>query len=288
MGLDADQIANAIGISGCHNVSLGGVWYGMVTMTKQILNAFSAQSGVVAAQLAEKGFTGPTRVIEGEKGFCEAVAGECDLSKLTAYLGKEYKIVDSWIKIHSCCLRSHTAIDATLALVKEHNLTAEDVKKVRVKTYKIAVEEVSGPSKYKPSSMEEAQFSMPYCLATAIRYRNVGPHQFKQDDINNQDILDLASKVVVEADPGLESLYPDKLSAVVEIETKQGSKFSCQVNYQKGHSRNPITDKELQEKFRDLASKLMEEKHTRDIIDLVYNVEKIGDVNELTKLLSTK
>lgn len=288
MGFDVNQMANAIGISGCHNVSLGGVWYGKVTMMKQILNAFSAQSGVVAAQLAEKGFTGPKRIIEGEKGFCEAVAGECDLTKLTGDLGKEYKIVHSWIKMYSCCLRSHTAIDATLALVKEHNLKVEGVKNVRVKTYKIAFEEVTGPSKYKPSSISEAQFSMPYCLASAIKYMNVGPNQFTQDKINDQDILDLASKIEIETDQELESLYPDKLPAVVEIETKQGMKLIRQMDYQKGHSHNPVTGEEIQNKFTNLTSKSMKEKQIMDIVNLIDNLEKVEDVNELTKILLIK
>lgn len=286
MGLNADQIANAVGICGCHNISLGGVWYGKVTMTKQILNAFSAQSGVVAAQLAEKGFTGPTKIIEGTMGFCEAVAGgACDLDKLTKDLGEGYKIVDCWIKAHSCCLRAHPAIDATLELVRMHNLTAEDVKKIRVRTYKIAVEEVSGPIKYKPASVPEAQFSLPYCLASAIIYRLIGPDQFTQDRLTDPRVLDLASKVAVEADPELEKSYPEMLPAVVELETNKGLKVSKRADFQKGHSRNPLTDEELRGKFKNLASKFMKERQISDLISAVYNLEEIDDVGKLAKML---
>jgi len=286
MGLDADQTANAIGISGCHNVSLGLVWFpGKVTMMKQIINAFSAQSGVVAAQLAEKGFTGPTRIIEGEKGFCEAVAGECDLSKLTADLGKEYKIVDSWIKSYPCCAATHSSIDAMLALARKHNLRVEDAKEIVVRTYKFAVEEVSGPTKYRPSCLEEAEFSIPYCLANALRNGYVRPSQFRADKINDVDVLELAGKVRVEHDPELDRLYPDMLPAIVEIETKQGMRFSHQVNYPKGHPRNPMTDEELRDKFKLLASKFLPQKRIKDIIDVVYSVEKCDDIDELMELL---
>jgi len=285
MGLNGKQIANAIGICGCHNVALGGVWYGEVSMTKQIMNAFPAQSGVFAAQLAEKGFTGPRKIIEGEKGFCQVIVGTCEISKLIEELDENYKISDSWIKAYPCCLRSHSAIDAILSLVNENNLIPKDVWEVVVRTYRIAAEEVSGPAKIAPSTISQAQFSMHYCLANAIKERKVTTDQFSHDKLRNQETLKLASKVRVKIDPEMDKIYPERWPAIVEISTADGRKLKKQVDFQKGHNRNPLTDEEIKEKFRSLVLDTLSEEKTEDIITFIYSLEKRNNVSQLMEIV---
>jgi 2-methylcitrate dehydratase len=285
MGLDNEQIANAIGISGCHNVSLGGVWYGEVSLTKQIMNAFSAQSGVFAAYLAERGFTGPKEIIEGEKGFFKTVVGECDQEKFTEEITQDYKIGKSWIKAYPCVLRSAAPIDAILPLVKENNLSPSDIKQVTVKTYKIAVEETSGPKKINPSTVPEAQFSVHFVLAYAIQDRTVATYQFTQDKIKDPVIQDLGSKVKVVIDPEMEKLYPEMWPATVEIETVDGKTFSNQVNYQKGHHMNPMTDDEVNKKFKGLVHDFLTDDKANQVTEFVSSLEKKNDISELMELL---
>ncbi|MHA2065449.1 MAG: MmgE/PrpD family protein [Candidatus Thorarchaeota archaeon] len=286
MGLDSEKIAHAIGISGCHNVSLGGVWYGEVSLTKQIMNAFSAQSGVFAAYLAERGFTGPKGIIEGEKGFFQTVVGDIDQEKLTEPLTQDFRINKSWIKKYPCVLRSASPIDATIPLVEENNLSPKDIKEVIVKTYTIAVEETSGPKKIRPSTIPEAQFSLHYAIACAIKDRTVATHQFTQDYLQDPEILDLATKVKAEIDPEMERLYPEMWPATVEITTVDGNTFSKQVNYQTGHHMNPMTDDEVNKKFKALVQDILSEEKVDAVIEFISSLEKKRDISELMEILT--
>ena len=134
LGLSEEEMEHAIGISGCHNMILGivdthGEEY---SMTKSLRFPLTAYSGVMAALMAKKGFTGPTRVIEGNKGFIQTVmGGDFNVGELTKF-GKRFKILDTMYKSIAADATTHGHITATLELVKEHDIKPEDIAEVKI------------------------------------------------------------------------------------------------------------------------------------------------------------
>jgi 2-methylcitrate dehydratase len=189
--------------------------------------------------------------------------------------------------ILNICIKSLAAdgnilghLEATLALVKDHDIKPEDVAKVTVRTRPRTYQRVA-THRY-PKTKETADHSCYYTTAIAIFDRAVGPDQLSNEKLNDSRVRELADKVVVEPDPKLdESGAPD----TTEITTNKGEKYTRQVLHPKGHPMNPMTDADVEKKFRSMAGKFMDEKHMRQIIDAVYNLEKLDDIGQLVKLL---
>lgn len=285
LGLNVEQIMNAIGISGSLLVTLGVVdTEGEEnTMTKNIAYAFPAECSVMATLLAQRGFTGPERVIEGNKGLVQSVmGGVCDLERLTK--GEEkFKILETNRKSFAATGQTQPLLTATLKLVKEHNIKAEDVEEVKVWTGPNCVEHTF--RRFPPPNRESADHSTPYLVAVAIIDGEVGLDQFTIKKLRDTKVHDLMRRVVMEADPELDKPESYGFAAIVEVKMKQGVKYSCQVDYNKGHFRNPMSDEELQAKFKSLASRYMSDEHIKEIIDAINNFERIDEVNRFMELL---
>ena len=118
--------------------------------------------------------------------------------------------------------------------------------------------------------------------AIAIIYRVVGPDQFTEENYRGPKVKELIDKVSMEADPELD---PFVLAGSSEITTKQGAKYSCRVDYPRGHHHNPVPDNELEGKYRSMASKFMGEEQVKKIVDIIYDLENLDDVGTLTKTL---
>jgi 2-methylcitrate dehydratase PrpD len=134
LGLSADAMASALGLAGTQSA---GLWAFLAdgAMSKRLHPGRSAQSGVMAAFLAQRGFRGPTQILEAaDGGFCRATSDQIDLSRITEKLGEKFHAGEVNIKPYACCASSHSAVDAVLELKRQHAFSAADVEKVRVKT----------------------------------------------------------------------------------------------------------------------------------------------------------
>lgn len=262
LGLNEEQMEHAIGISGSHNMILGildatGEEY---NMTKNLRFPRTAYGGVMAALMAQKGFTGPTRVIEGNKGFVQSVmAGDFNKEKLTEPIGK-LKILETMYKSVAADATTHGHVTATLQLVKEHDIKPEDVAEVRIKAGSRCVEHTGDPVKRYPKNKETADHSSYYLTAIAILDRRVGPDQYAPKKLNDPRVRELIDKVVLKADPSLDRFGR---AGITEIRTKQGATYVQRVEYPKGDPRNPMTDQELEDKFRNMAEKYMTERQIK-------------------------
>lgn len=286
LGLNADEIENAIGIAGSHTMLLGIVDAPKeeYTMTKNLRFPFGAHAGIMAALLAEKGFTGPKRVIEGQRGVVESVLqGEFDFEKATDFKG--FKIMETAFKPFTADVTTHGHLSATLHLVKEHNIKPGDVSQIRVWATTRDVEHTGQAAKRYPKNKETADHSSYYLTAIAIVDRQVGPDQFAPQKFEDPQVRALIDKMTFEADPELDQFVAAGIS---EITTKQGTKYRCQVNYPKGNPRNPMADDELQEKFCSMACKFMDEVQIEEAIKAVHGLEQLGGVGDLMKLLTFK
>lgn len=283
LALNESQMENAVGISGsCHAVlGILDTPAEEYTMTKNIRFPTMAYSGIWAAMLAKQGFTGPTSIIEGHDGFVQAVMnGQYDLGKLTNLKGK-FAIRETCIKSIVADFSTHGHLTATLTLASEHDIKPEEVAEIRLTTSKRCAEHTGDPVKKYPKNKETADHSSYYLTAIAIMDRQIGPDQFTPEKYQDPRVLALIDKVVLKGDPDLDKARPAGIS---EIITKGGKKYQTRINYPKGHARNPMTDEEIIQKFKSMASKYMSEKQMKQIIDTVFDLDKVDDVTKLNRL----
>src|SRR5574340_375074 len=255
--LNAEQIQHAIGISASHHATLGAVTAGKLTMMKNTVDPMATQSGVLAALLAEKGYTGPEHVVDGKEGLTHCLGPEWKLDVLTEGLGQSWRITQCGMKFFPTEALTHAPISAVLDLVRKHDLKPEQVEKVHIRSRARAADILADPSKYDPHSKETADHSLPYVIAAALVDRQVTPLQFTPEKINDPRIRAQLPKVAVVADPEIEKVFPALQRVKVKITTTDGRAFEKQLDYPKGDARNPLSDKEVEEKFEALAGPVM-------------------------------
>ncbi len=282
--LNPQQIQHAIGISASARASLGAVTAGKLTMMKNTVDPMATQSGMFAALLAEKGYTGPEHVLDGKEGLAHCLGPEWKLDVLTEGLGESWRITQCGMKAFPTEALTHTPISAVLALVRDHDLRPENIARVHIRTTARSADILSDASKYDPHTKETADHSLPYVLAAAIAERQVTPLQFTPGKIMHPIIRAQLKKIVVAADPEIEELFPELQRVIVRIHTIDGREFTQQLDYPKGDPRNPLTDGEVEEKFEALAGPVMSHEAQRRAIDAIWNLEKQPNVSELMKL----
>lgn len=284
LGLDWQKIQHAIGISASRHATLGAVTAGKLTMMKNTVDPMATQSGVMAALLAEKGYTGPEHVIDGKEGLVHCMGPEWKLDILTDGLGDSWRINQCGMKAFPTEALTHTPISAVLDLVTENDLKPDEVKFVRIHSLARAADILSDPSKYDPRSKETADHSLPYVIAAAVAERQVTPLQFTKEKIMDPVIRAQLNKVEVVADPEIEKVFPELQRVKVFIGTTDGREFSKQVDYPKGDPRNPLTDAEVEDKFTALADSFLSPAAQRKLKDAVWNLENLDSVSGLMEL----
>ena len=282
--LSAEQIQHAIGISGSARCTLGAVTAGKLTMMKNTVDPMATQSGVLAALLAESGYTGPKHVIEGKEGLVHCLGPEWKLNCLTEGLGESWRITQCGMKAFPTEALTHTPISAVLTLVKDNDLRPDDIAKVYIRTTARGADILSDPSKYDPHTKETADHSLPYVISAAIADQQVTPAQFTPGKIMDPVIRAQLNKIVVTADPEIEQAFPALQRVIARIQTVDGREFSKQLDYPKGDPRNPLTDEEVEEKFEALAEPVMSRDTRRRAMDAIWNLEKQSSVAEVMKL----
>ena len=278
LGLSQDEFENAFGIT---STQASGLTTAFGTLSKPLQVGKAAFNGVLAALLAKNGFTGPRNVFDRKGGFIEATSQDYKAEKMTKGLGMVFKITETVYKLHASCAHTHGAIDAVLEMKEEYGIRYDDLEEIVVKTYPSAFELVG--KKYEPKSPEEAKFSLPYCVASALIFTRVGLDEFSKEKIQDDEVVRLAKKVKVFLDP---TLIDARLgSAEVVLKTKDGIKFSKKVMIPKGHPENPVSDEELRSKFQSTASPIIKKEGARRILKLVDELDRLDDIHLLTSNL---
>jgi 2-methylcitrate dehydratase len=285
--LSWEQIQHAIGISASRHCTLGAVTAGKLTMMKNTVDPLATQSGVLAALLAGKGYTGPEHVIDGKEGLAQVFHPEWKLKVLTEGLGESWRIMQCGMKAFPTEALTHTPISAVLDLIKEDDLQAEDVEKVQIRSLARAADILSDPSKYDPRSKETADHSLPYVIAAALVDRQVTPAQFSMQKIMDEKIRAQLKKVEVVADPEIEKVFPALQRVIVNIHTTSGRVVSKQLDFPKGDPRNPLTDQEIEEKFSALAEGVLSAGSQAKLKEAVWNLEDSESVSRLMGLMES-
>jgi 2-methylcitrate dehydratase len=283
-----EQIQHAIGISASHHATLGAVTAGKLTMMKNTVDPMATQAGVLAALLAERGYTGPEHVIDGKEGLVRCLGPEWKLDILTDGLGESWRITQCGMKAFPTEALTHTPISAVLDLVHEHDLKPGQITKVHIRSLARAADILADPSKYDPRGKETADHSLPYVIAAAIVDRQVTPQQFTDAKIDDPAIRAQLRKVEVVADPEIEKVFPALQRVIVTIFTSDGRQLTRQLDYPKGDPRNPLSDREIEEKFDALAKPVLSAAARAKVKDAVWNLEKLATVSDLMRMLKAK
>jgi 2-methylcitrate dehydratase len=285
LGLDADQIQHAIGISASRHCTPGSVTAGKLTMMKNTVDPLATQSGVLAALLAERGYTGPEHVLDGKEGFSHVLCSEWRWNILTEGLGESWRILDCGMKFFPTEALTHAPISAVLDLVIENDLAPEQVTAVTVHSLARAADILADASKYDPHSKETADHSLPYVIAAAIADRQVTPLQFTDAKIMDPRIRAQLPKVKVLADPEIEAAFPRLQKVRVEIDTSDGRRLTRALDYPKGDPRNPLTDAEISGKMRALAEGIATPADVERMERAIHGAENYDDVRALASEL---
>ena len=287
LGLSWKQIQHAIGISASRHATLGAVTAGKLTMMKNTVDPMATQSGVLAALLAEKGYTGPEHVIDGKEGLVHCYGPEWKLEVLVDGLGDTWRIERCGMKAFPTEALTHTPISAVLDIVHGSDLKPDQVEKVHIRSLARAADILADPSKYDPRSKETADHSLPYVIAAAVADRQVTPAQFEADKIMDPTIRAQLNKVVVVADPEIEAVFPRLQRVIVTVTTSDGREVTKQLDYPKGDPRNPLTDAEVEQKFDALAAPVLSEGARARLKEAVWGLETQGSISELMALCTT-
>ena len=263
LNLDKTQIVNALGLAGTQASGLLESDH-IGSMGKHLHAGKAAQSGVLSALLAREGFTGASTIIEGKEGFLSAMA-KSNVEKKQVEIGN-FHILNVYFKKYPVCRHLHSTIDAALNIINNNDLKAENIKKITVKTYRIA----ANHENYNPETVEALRQSLPLSLAIALKNRGLSLDNLEI----NGDIAEISRKIVIECSENLDDLYPHKRSSEVTIQTDDQSYYN-RVDLPKGEPENQFTKYELLNKFYSLNPEI-----NTNIMDIMDNLENYN-VKEL-------
>jgi 2-methylcitrate dehydratase PrpD len=276
LGLDTKRFAHALATAATFSAGLQQA-FRMDSMSKPLHAGRAAEAGVTAALAAGEGITGSLDVLEGEAGFGRAMgydghaagAGP-DWEGALATLGKDFHITRMTFKNHACCGHVFAAIDGALALQREMRLSASDIERVRVGTYKAALEVARHES---PRTAAEARFSLKYTVASALAHGSVRLAAFESARLEDPVTRELMRRIDVAIDPELDAAFPAQRAARVAIEARDGRRGEHLQPTRKGDPDAPLSDAELEHKYLELASPVLGEEGSRKLLARLWRLE---------------
>ena len=279
LDLSEHQLINALGIAGSQSAGLMVAQFS--SMVKRMHAGKAAESGLLAALLAEKGFTGASNVLEAKYGgFGTTVSDQLDYTSAISDLGSNYELMNVGFKPYSCCGSNHTSLDALRQILKKNKILSESIEKIEIRTTKATKLHVGWP--YSPDSVTSAQMNLYYSAAVFVLEGDAFIDQFNETKINDQNILNYIKKIQIEEDPDLDAEGPGKRHSVrVKVFLKTGNYYEQRVDYPLGNPRNPMTQSDLEAKFRKLAGKVFSKKKIDQLMTMIDQLDKMSDVNEL-------
>lgn len=282
LNLDAEQMNHCFGTAGSQ---AAGLWEFMYdgAMSKTVHVGKACMNGIIAAELASRGFTGATRILEGDKGFVKAVAKEYDLDALTRDFGQPYKVMTNSFKPYACCRHTHSANYAIQQLIKEKGLKAENVETILDRTYSTAVDLADNPA---PKTLYGHKFSLQYCIAAALVYGDVLDNVFTEEATTNPLVQETMKKVAIKLDKAIDAEYkanPEKWIHELDVKMKDGQNHHIRVEYPIGDFNNPFDWDMADNKFKNVTAEFLNAKEQEALLDKIHNFEKIDNINDLFK-----
>jgi 2-methylcitrate dehydratase len=287
-GLDADRIVQALNLAGTPNVTLRQTRAGELSEWKGCAFANASRNGVFAAMLAAEGLTGPAPIFEGEMGFFEQVSGPFQPAKLGGEVAgdHDFMINKTSIKFWPAEYHSQSAIHAALEMRKPVPDTTQ-IKSLDIYSFDAAVDIIGkDPEKWHPKTRETADHSLPYCTAVALVDGDVTLESFSDKRLRDENLLALVAKIKVHRDAALTARYPRGIPNRLELALNDGTKYTAENEFPRGHDQNPMTDTEVEAKFHRMAAGRLDAAQEKKILDLCWHLDDLPNVSELLGLFS--
>ncbi len=273
LNLDANQLCNAFGLAA---TQAGGLRDVFGTMGKSFHAGKAAMDGALSALLARRGFSGPEDILSPNSGFSTVFSSEYAPDRLTIDLGKSYHILGNSFKPYPACLLTHPVIDGLITLKEEDRIDHRRVERIDLEVSPLAVK-VAGNTN--PKDGMEGKFSIHFVAALALLYGEAGNRLFIDETLRNPAIKGLMKRVKT---TGRDSLREEE--AGITIIMKDGSRYSRHVTVPKGDPGNPLTFEEIVKKFEDLTAEVISERRANQIVETVWNLDKLKTTANLVKL----
>jgi 2-methylcitrate dehydratase len=284
LSLPAPRIANALGISGTANNALRVTRTGELSHWKGLAYPDTAFNGLRAAFLAMRGVTGPREVFEGNKGWCQTIAGDFELEWPKENLERVLRTI---IKKYNAEIHSQSALDGIIELMRERGFTGGDIDRIRIDIFDVAHLIIGGGvegDKTIVRTKEEADHSLHYMVAAAALDGQVMPAQYEPERITRSDVQSLLRRVNVVANPEYSKRFPDEHCCRITVTMKEGRFFTKEkVDYEGFHTR-PMSWERVREKFEGLAENVIDSARREEIVDAVKRLDGIA-VKDLMSLL---
>lgn len=278
-GLDADGTRNALGIAGSLGAGLMAAQEG--AMVKRLHSGNAAQAGVRAAQLAARGFTGISNVVEADYGgFLSAFAGKVDTAPVLDGLGERWEILNTGIKPYATVTSIHAALDALSKLMRENDLAADDIRHIHAGVS--TATHVHCAWAYAAQSVTAAQMNLYYGLAMIALDGRAFVDQFAEDRIADPAVFDVIERIEAEVDPEIDALGPAfRHMARVTVTLNDGRKLVEEVRDRRGSPENPVPPESITAKFLALAGRTLETEQVMSVLELTGKLEQLDDVRTL-------
>ena len=286
LGLSTQQIADAIAIAVTANVATRQTRAGELAMWKGCATAAAAKAGLFAAQLAKAGMTGPTAAFEGRHGLCEQVTGAFELGALGG-AGRPLAIERTNFKLFAA--EYHAQAPLAIALALRNTLRGDEIESIDVQIYAMAHSEIgSEPAKWDPQTRETADHSLPYMLAVALVDGRITPASFEPKRFLDPSLRPLMNRIRVAENPELTRRFPAELPSQIDVTTRSGRRYTERADYPKGHTSNPMTDADVETKFRDLSEDVLGKTQTAGVLETLWRLDEVLKFGAVMDLLTFK
>jgi 2-methylcitrate dehydratase len=284
LGLSKTQLAQAVNISLNSHLAMRQVRAGALSMWKGFSFANASRNAVFSALLAREGITGPAPVFEGEMGFFNQVSGRFQLDvKSFGGTGRRFKLEDTFVKFYPAEYHAQTAIWAALGL--REKIKGDPMKRVAyvgVETHEAGYTILGRDSeKWTPETRETADHSLPYIVTMALVEGRIDNETYAAAKLKDPAIREFMKRVIVKEDKALTEVYPASIPNRVTVKLDDGETLAVKVDDPRGHPSNPMTEEEIDQKFRLLTKGILKGPQVEKALKFVRSVEEQTSVSPL-------
>ncbi len=286
IGLKPEKMTQAVNLALNSHITMRQVRAGELSMWKGCSFANAGRNGVYSTLLAREGMTGPSPIFEGEMGFFKQVSGPFQINP-EEFGGRngQFKIGETYLKFFPAEIHSQTAIWAALEARKEIK-NPDEIESVEIASHEAGYTILGrDPEKWKPETKETADHSLPYIVAMALLEGKINNSTYTPRKFKDPKILEFLKKVTVIEDKDLTNVYPEAVANRVTVKLSTGTIISKQVNHHKGHPKNPMSDEDVEKKFRTLTKSKLNKSKADRALKTLWNLEKLSDVSKLFSAL---
>jgi 2-methylcitrate dehydratase len=286
LGLSRGQMADALAIAATANVATRQTRAGELAMWKGCATAVAAKAGLFAAQLAKAGMTGPTAAFEGHHGLWEQVTGPFEIGVLG---GRDRSFAIERTNFKFFAAEYHAQAPLAMALALRRNVSVEEIEAIDVQIYAMAYSEIgSEPAKWDPRTRETADHSLPYMLAVALQDGRINPASFEPQRYLDPGLRPLMNRIRVAENPEFTRRFPQELVSEIAVITRAGRRLIERAEYPKGHARNPMTDTDVDTKFRDLSAGVLGPAQADGALHALWRLDEVDRIGAVVDLFTVK